>query len=37
VPVVNVRRVVARAVHGSPDAGAASITRDHADDGTFAE
>jgi A/G-specific adenine glycosylase len=33
VPVVdtNVRRVVARAVHGRADAGAASTTRDHAD------
>jgi A/G-specific adenine glycosylase len=33
VPVVdtNVRRVVARAVHGRADAGAASSTRDHAD------
>jgi A/G-specific adenine glycosylase len=33
VPVVdtNVRRVVARAVHGKADAGAASATRDHAD------
>ena len=33
VPVVdtNVRRVVARAVHGRADAGAASATRDHAD------
>ena len=33
VPVVdtNVRRVVARAVHGEADAGAASTSRDHAD------
>ena len=33
VPVVdtNVRRVVARAVHGLADAGAPSVTRDHAD------
>jgi A/G-specific adenine glycosylase len=33
VPVVdtNVRRVVARAVHGLPDAGAPSAARDHAD------
>ncbi len=33
VPVVdtNVRRVVARVVHGKADAGAASATRDHAD------
>jgi len=33
VPVVdtNVRRVVARVVHGLPDAGAPSATRDHAD------